>query len=145
MIKGILNEGMPTKIMNDQAAGTGDTLNSSIVNLSGKYRAICGIIALGDVTDTAVLTLKAYVGNVSNLSDGAYLSTTATVTAGATDADDHLLVLDIPDVGPYQYVRFDLIRATANAVVDAGIAIQYNPRTVPTTAGADIADAETHS
>jgi hypothetical protein len=140
MVQSLKNSTVPTKIMNDNAASTGDTLNSSIIDMAG-FSAVMGIVALGDVTDTAVLTLKAYVGKTSNLADGAYLTNTATVTAGATDSDDNLLVLDVADVGSYRYVRFDLVRATANAAIDSAIAIKYNARGIPSTNGTDVAGA----
>lgn len=140
MIESILKNCDISSVMNTQADGTGDTLNSSIVDLQG-FDSVCFICKLGDVTDTAVLTLKAYAGDESDVSDGAYKTNNATVTAGATSADDKLLVLDVIKPGS-RYVRADLVRATANAVVESIVAIKYNARTKPRTQGSTVIDSE---
>lgn len=139
MIQSLLKESKIDKIFNDNAAGTDDTLSGDILDLQN-CDSITGIVALGDVTATAVVTLKAYTGDESDLGDGAYETVTATVTADATSGDDKLLVLDV--IKPAKrYVRFDVVRATANAVIDAGVAIRYNYRAIPTTQPADVVNS----
>jgi hypothetical protein len=139
MIESILKAGAFDKVLVATAAGTADTLNGDIVDLQG-YDSVCLVAILGDVTNTAVVTLKAYCGDASNVSDGAYKTNTATVTADATSADNKLLILDVIKPGK-RYVRADLVRATANAVVDGIIAYRYNARTVPTTQPADVVNS----
>lgn len=139
MIQSLLKESKIDKIFNDNAAGTDDTLNGDILDLQN-CDSVTGIVALGDVTATAVVTLKAFTGDESDLGDGAYETVTATVTADATSADDKLLVLDV--IKPAKrYVRFDVVRATANAVIDAGVAIRYNYRAIPTTQPTDVVNS----
>ena len=48
-----------------------------------------------------------------------------------------LLVLDIVKPGK-RYCRFDVVRATANAVIDGVVALRYNNRIIPTTQSADV-------
>jgi hypothetical protein len=108
----------------DTAITDGDILDLA------NFDSVCGIAILGEVTTTSVPTLKAYVGNVATLTDGAYATTTATHTALLNDADNTLLVLDVVKCGK-RYVRFDMTRATANTVVDSIIAIRYNARVIP--------------
>lgn len=131
MINSILKDTKIVPVLNNTAAGTGDTLNSSVVDLQG-YDSVCFIAKMGDVADTAVGTLKAYCGDAANVSDGAYKTTTASVTATATSADNKLLVLDVIRPGK-RYVRADLVRATANIPVESIIAVLYNGKSYPKT------------
>ncbi len=136
MIESLLKAAKFDRVLVATGAGTSDTLTGDILDLQNCDSAI-GIALLGDVANTAVLTLKAYVGDNSALSDGAYVTTTDSVTADATSADNKLLILDVKKPGK-RYVRFDLVRATANAVVDGIIAARYNCRTVPVTQPTDV-------
>lgn len=140
MIGSLLKECMVDKVLVATAAGTTDTLTGDILDLMG-YDSVMFVAILGDVTVNAVATLKAYCGDAAALGDGAYKTTTATVTATATSADDKLLVLDVVKPGK-RYVRGDLVRATANIVVDGIIAIRYNARNIPTTQPNDVVDSD---
>ena len=137
----LLKESKIDKVLIATVAGTTDTLAGDILDLQN-CDSVTGIAILGDVTINAVVTLKAYTGDEPALGDGAYETVTATVTATATSADDKLLVLDVIKPGK-RYVRFDLVRATANAVVDGIIGIRYNFRTIPTTQGTDVVGSGT--
>jgi len=124
------------KCLNNTAAGTGDTLNGDILDLQG-YDSVCFIATTGDVIVNAVGTLKAYCGDASNVSDGAYATTTAAFTATATSADNKVVVLDVIRPGK-RYIRPDFVRATANIPVESIVAIRYNARTKPTTQPSDV-------
>lgn len=139
MIQSLLKEVKFQKMIDTQAAGTGTT-SSDILDLAGANAAI-GIVTLGDVADTSVITLKAYVGDESDLSDGAYLTTTATVTADATSADDKMLILDCKELTG-RYIRFDVVVATANAVIETGVSGVYNYKALPVTQSADVVDSD---
>ena len=140
MIESILKATKIDKVLIAAVAGTSDTLTGDILDLQN-CDSVMGVAILGDVTNTAVVTLKAYTGDNSALSDGAYETVTATVTATETTADNKLLVLDIIKPGK-RYCRFDLVRATANAVVDGIIGLRYNYKAVPTTQGTDVVDSD---
>jgi hypothetical protein len=140
MIESLLKAGKFDKCLVANVAGTDDTLTGDILDMQG-FDSVCFIAILGDVTNLAVVTLKAMCGSASDLSGGAYKSTTATVTATETTADDKLLILDVVKPGT-RYVRPDLVRATANAVVDGIIAIRYNAINIPTTQGTDVVDSD---
>ena len=139
MIESLLKASKIDKVLIATAVGTDDTLSGDILDLQDCDSAM-GVAILGDVTTLSVVTLKAYTGDVATLTDGAYETVTATVTADATSADDKLLVLDVIKPGK-RYCRFDLVRATANAVVDGIIGIRYNFRTIPTTQGTDVVNS----
>lgn len=105
------------------------------------YAGVRCIVALGDITATALAHLKAYQGLQSNGSDKAALSgTSAQAAAGASDQDDKLLVLDVyKPLDPY--VTFELVRGTANIEVDSVVYEFYEPREVPTTQDATVLSA----
>lgn len=136
----LLKESKLDKVLVATVAGFGDTLTGDILDMQD-CDSVVGVAILGDVTATSVVTLKAYTGDEAALGDGAYETATATVTADATSADNKLLVLDVVKCGK-RYVRFDVVRATANAVVDGVIAARYNFRTIPTTQPADVVDSD---
>lgn len=140
MIESILKAALIDRVMTAQTASTNDTLSGDILDLQNCDSAI-GICELGDVTNGAVVSLKAYTGDNSALTDGAYETVYATVTATATSADNKLLVLDVVKPGK-RYCRFDVVRATANAVVDGVVALRYNNRVIPVTQGTDVIDSE---
>lgn len=140
MIESLLKSTVVDKVLVATGAGFGDTLTGDIVDLQG-YDSVMLVAILGDCAATAVATLKAYCGDAAALGDGAYKTTTATVTADATSADNKLLVLDVVKPGK-RYVRADLARATANIVVDGMIAIRYNAKTLPTTQPTDVVDSD---
>lgn len=140
MIESLLKEGKFDKCLVATVAGTDDTLNGDIIDRQG-FDSVCFIAILGDVANTSVVTLKAYAGDEAALGDGSYKTNTSTVTADATSADNKLLVLDV--IKPAErYIRPDLVRAKANAVVDGIIAIRYNSKTKPVTQGTDVVDSE---
>ncbi|MHB9010367.1 MAG: hypothetical protein ACYC3E_00025 [Carboxydocellales bacterium] len=136
MIESLLKAGRFDKVLGNTVAGTGDTLNGDILDLAN-HDSVCFIAVTGDVTDTAVGTIKAYCGDAAALGDGAYKATTATFTATATSADNKVLVLDVVRPGK-RYVRADFVRATANIPVESIVAIRYNSRAIPTTQPADV-------
>lgn len=136
MISSLLKESKIDKVLDNTAAGTGDTLNGGIIDLQG-CDSVMFIATLGDVVATAVGTLKAYCGNASDVSDGAYKTATATFTADATNADNKVVVLDVVKPGK-RYIRPDFVRATANIPVESIVAIRYNYASIPTTQPADV-------
>jgi hypothetical protein len=139
MIQSILKAVKLQKCIDTQADGTGTT-SSDILDGAGANSAFCAV-AFGDVDNTSVITLKAYVGDESDLSDGAYLTTTATYTAAAADADNKMLVLDCKRLTK-RYIRFDVVVATANATIEAGISGVYNYKAEPVTQSSDVIDGE---
>lgn len=139
MIESILRNTSIEKCLNNTVAGTGDTLNGDIIDLGsgGAFDSVCFILTTGDVAATAVGTLKAYVGDASNLSDGAYVTSTATFTATASSADNECVVLDVVKPGK-RYIRPDFVRATANIPVESVVSLKYNSKALGVTQGADV-------
>lgn len=109
-----------TRVMNAVAAGT-SVQNSSVIDMAG-YDGVLFVLALGTLTATAVTGLKAQQGQVSNLSDAADLA--GSLVSVPDTASNKIALLDV--ARPQErYVRAVVNRATANAVIDSVIAIQY--------------------
>lgn len=136
MSKGPLTNRVCTKrVANSTAAGTTTLTQSTLSMRQGgiSYQGVRAIVLLGDVTATALAHLRAYQGKDSGGSDKALLAgTSAQPSAGASDQDNKLLVLDI--YKPMEpYVTFELVRGTANVAVDGILLEFYDPREEPTT------------
>lgn len=111
---------------------------TSVLDMSG-YDGVMFVALLGDVTATSVLTLTAKGNSASSTSSPTPVTqiATAAFTAGASDADDKALVVDVFDP-MLRYVFASLTRTTANAVVNGIIAIQYKSEYKPTTQAATV-------
>lgn len=118
------------------AAGTSE-LVSDVLDMQG-WGGVMFIALLGDVTDTSVLTLTAK-GNSANSTSSPTPVTqaSATFTAGASNADSKVLMVDVYEP-QLRYMFASLTRGTANAVVGGVIAIQYQPDSKPTSQDASV-------
>lgn len=139
-MRNLLNNVKITRVLAAVADGQAASA-SDILDMQG-FTGVMFIAKVADVTNGSVLTLAAQQ-NTANSSVGmATLSGSVTYTAGATDADDDLLVLDV--VKPRErYVRAVFTSATQNAVKDGVIAIQYGAEVVPVTQGSTVLDSDT--
>ena len=114
------------------AAAAQSLLTGDIVDMQS-FDAVTFIAFLGDVLDTAVLTLQAQQGDQSDGSDATNLpGVLATFTADATSADNNMLAVEIARPTK-RFLRVTLTRATANAAVDGIVAVQSNPAEAPVT------------
>lgn len=121
----------------EAAATAGQTaLTGDVLDMSG-WENVCFIAIFGDVTDTAVLTLAAYDHTANAASGSAITGASATFTAGATNADSAMLIVDVRQPQK-RYVYPYLTRTTANAVVNGILAIRYNGSKLPVTQGATV-------
>lgn len=118
-----------TRVSNAVAAGT-SAINCTHVDMTG-FDAVAHICCMGTLTASQVTSLKAQQGNAANDSDMADIA--SAVTANAADAhSNRMLVLDLHKSQISKlYVRAVVNRATANAVIDSVIAIQYRARSLP--------------
>ena len=122
------------RVMNAVAAGV-TVENSSVIDMQN-YDGVVFIAAFGAITAGAVTSAKAQQGAASNLSDAADLKGTK-ITIADTD-DDKVAVLDI--YRPQKrYSRLVVSRATANAVIDGVVALQYKGKKAPVTQDASVA------
>jgi hypothetical protein len=117
-----------TRVSPSAAAAT-TAINGSILDMAG-FDSVLFIALLGDVTDTSALALTAQTNSVNSGTGMRTLAGSAAFTAGATNADNNMLALEVHKPRE-RFIRPVLARATANAVVDGIIAVQFNAKDVP--------------
>lgn len=120
------------------AAGTSD-INGSTLDMKG-FDGVLVIVRFGEITASAVTSIKMQQGAASNLSDAADLEGTGQTVAD--DDDDETFYIDL--YRPRErYVRVVVDRGTQNAVVASAEYIQYGAHDEPTTHGSGVS-GETH-
>jgi len=119
-----------TRVENAVAAGSADE-NGASVDMQN-FESVMFVAMLGTLTANQVTTMKAQQSSDDGSADAFADIAGSQTTAMADDDDNQCIILDI--VKPRErYVRPVLERATANAVIDGIIAIQYGPLKKPTT------------
>ena len=133
------------KIVRVSADGTGTASASAnkltIVDMDG-YEGVMFVAQMGDVVNTAVITLRAAGATTNSSGAMTLLVGSATFTADATSADDKCVVLDVYKP-PYRYIEAQLTCATANAPYDSVLAILYKAGRVPVTQGSSVVASST--
>ena len=119
-----------TRVENAVAAGSADE-NGASVDMQN-YEGVMFIAMLGTLSASQVTTMKAQQSSDDGSADAFTDITGSQTDAMADDDDNQCIILDV--VKPRErYIRPVLERATANAVIDGIIAIQYGPLKKPTT------------
>ena len=131
VINNLLNNVETIRVANSATAAQTD-VNGASVDTAGAI-GVRFTAALGDVTASSALKLRAEGRNDSNDSWTA-LEGAVTFTAGASDADNKVLIIDVVR-SEYRYVRAVLERGTANAIVDGIFADVYGVKETPVTQG----------
>jgi len=111
---------------------------TSVLDMKG-YEGVMFLALTGDATSGSVLTLTVKGNTANSTSSPTPITQAATVarTAGASDSDSKLLMVDVDHV-VHRYVFGSLTRATQNCVVGGIIAIQYGAHNKPTTNDASV-------
>ena len=128
MATNFMNDINMTRVANASAAGQ-TTITSDVIDMSG-YDVASFIAILGDVTDTAELTLTVQHGDADDGSDAVETTIAASFTATATSADNGMLVVE--NIRPEKrYLRVTLHRGVANAAAYAIVALRADPSEAP--------------
>lgn len=136
----ILRDCAIDRVMTAQAASTSDTLSSDIVDTAG-YDGVTFLFTLGDVANTAALTFRLQQNTANSTSGMATLVGAISVTAGASDYDNKVIVMEV--YRPQErYLRAQIVRATANAAVDSVTAILWKGRNAPITQNSDVVQTD---
>ncbi|MGW8256006.1 MAG: hypothetical protein ACWGMZ_00820 [Thermoguttaceae bacterium] len=131
-----------TRVLNAEAAGSGDTVVSDSVDMKG-FCDVTFIVALGACASSATGTVKAQQSSDDGSAD-TFADLLGTGMTYDQDSDNKLLVLEI--VEPRErYVRCAIARAAANSAIDSVIAIQTRPGDEPVTQGATVLASELHA
>ncbi|MRV72557.1 hypothetical protein GJ700_12650 [Duganella sp. FT92W] len=133
-----------TRVKTDGAGAASATpTKCDIIDMQG-YESVMFVAMLGDVLTTSAVSLRVAGADTNSSGAMALLTGSAGGTAGASDYDDKLLVLDV--VKPNQrYLECQIFHVTANAPFDGILAIQYNPRSAPVTQGSTVIASTTIS
>lgn len=104
-------------------------INASILDMSG-FGGVLFKLRTGDITASAVTSVKMQQGDQSDMSDAEDLL--GTNIAIADDDDDQIFSIDLyrPEK---RYIRAVVTRGTADAVIAGGDYTQYEPSLMPTT------------
>ncbi len=132
-----------SKAIKVSVVSVGDTaaqteLDTSVVDMQG-FEGVMFVAVTGDVTASSVLTLTAKGNTANSTSSPAPVTqkATAAVTAGASDSDNKVLMVDVYKP-VMRYIFAALTRTAANAVIGPIIAIQYGAGLKPTTQDATV-------
>lgn len=125
---------------NAVAAGTGDQIDSSVVDMAG-FEAVEFMVLFGAITATGTAQVKTRQGAAANGSDQADLTGTA---IDLVDTDDNLIVRTELIKPTKRYVTCSVERATANVVIDGIVAILFRARKYPVTQDATVKAIESH-
>ena len=128
------------RVMVAQVAGTSDTLTSTGVDMTG-YDGVVFLLSVGTLTATAVTSFHAAQGDTLGGSYADLAGTSQSLTAGTHD--DFMGSLTIHRPGD-RFVRLEIVRATANAVIDDVTAIRYRGNHPVTHDAATVATTELH-
>lgn len=123
---------------NAVAAGTGDQVDSSVVDMAG-FEAVEFIVLFGTITATGTAQVKTRQGAAANGSDQADLENTA---IDLIDTDDNVIARTELIKPTKRYVSCSVERATANVVIDGIIAILFRARKYPVTQDATVKAVE---
>jgi hypothetical protein len=115
-------------LMNAQAAGTSDTLTSSTLDTQG-YDSVLFITKLGAITATGTVNVKIRQDTDSAMGTDPQDLLGLNIAADSDD-DNRLIVHDIHRPQE-RYLDVQVVRATANAVIDSIVAILYNAKNRP--------------
>ena len=115
-----------TRVIDATAAGTTD-INGTTIDMVG-FRGVMFSVGFGTITQTAVTSIK-----VQTSSDNSTFNDVLGTAVTVADSDDTSVAwIDI--AAPLErYLRVVVDRGTANAVIDFGMAQQYDPVEMPTT------------
>lgn len=144
-VHNLLNNVKITRVSAD-GAGTASSTPSkgTILDMEG-FDSVMFVAAMGNVVASSEVALRAAGAAVNDTGQMALLTGSAGGTAGASDYDDKLIVLDVVKP-PFRYIEAQLFHVTQNAPFDGIFAIQYNASRVPVTQGDTvIASATTDS
>jgi hypothetical protein len=125
-----LNYDKRTRVVNATAAGV-TAINGTGIDMQD-FENVTFEVAMGALTATQVTSIKAQGSNDNGAVDP-YADITGAATANAADADSNKLLLLEVNRPQKRWIRVVVNRATANAVIDGGIAIQSGPKKAPVT------------
>lgn len=109
---------------NATAAGTGDTINGTVIDMQN-YDAAAFYVMLGTIATGGVATVRLQQGALSDGSDMANMTGQSVVF---NDTDDNLMAVLEVNRPIKRYVRCTITRATANVTIDGAVCVLHGGR-----------------
>jgi len=125
-----------SRVANAVAAGTTDITTATVTNMAG-YDGCCFVALFGAITNTAVTAVRVQQDTISTFTNGTDLEGSS-VALATTTADSNKILINEIYRPQEQYLKPVVDRATANAVLDGIIAIQYGTADKPPTQGTTV-------
>lgn len=129
MFQNLLACTLPQRIINATAAGTTTITSSAVDTINGA--GVLFVLFLGTLTATNVTTIKVQQSDDDGSTD-TYDDVAGSAVASIDTQSNNMLAIDVSRPMK-RYLKLVVTRATANAVLDGAIAIQYNPTLAPPT------------
>ncbi len=117
-------------------AASATPTKATIIDMQG-YDSVCFVAEMGNVLTTSAVALRAGGATTNDTAEIDLYAGTVAGTAGASDYDDKLVILDLVRP-PHRYVEAQLFHVTADAPFDSILAIQYNGYLKPVTQGSTV-------
>lgn len=136
-MQSLLKNAKVTRISADGAGTASSTpTKCTIIDMAG-YDSVMFVAMFGNVVSGSAVSLKVAGASTNDTAEMALLSGSAGGTAGASDYDDKLIVLDV--VHPnQQFLECQVFHVTQDAPFDGVLAIQYNAKDAPVTQGSTV-------
>ena len=128
-----------TRVMNAKADGA-TAQDGTTVDMQN-WEGVMFVALFGALTATQVTSIKA---QQSTAKSSGFSDLENTQVGPLDDDGNKALVLDVKNPRE-RYVRCVVSRATANAVIDGVVAIQYGPRKMPAAHDSTVAASEAHA
>lgn len=112
------------------AAGTSLITPSGSIDMAG-YEGCLFVASFGAITAGAVTSIKLQQSSDNGVADG-FSDVAGSSVSVPDDGDNKVFYLDAYKPTK-RYLKLLVVRGTQNAVLDSIMAIQYGPRTLPTT------------
>lgn len=128
------------KVTRISAGGAGSAsatpTKATIIDMAGFDRVVF-LAEMGNVLTTSEVALKVAGADVNDTAEMELLEGSAGGTAGASDYDDKVVLLDV--IQPTQrYLEAQLFHVTADAPFDSILAVQYGARVRPVTQSSSV-------
>lgn len=127
-----------TRVMNAVAAGQ-TAQNSTGVDMTG-WDGVMFIVSFGAITASAVTSCHMAQGDTLS---GSYADLTGTSISVADDDDNQIVILNL-EKPIDRFVRCEISRGTADAVIDGVVALQYKGNRPSTHDATTVVGTETH-
>lgn len=129
-LKSLLRECVVTEMIPYTAAGTTTILSGRVLDMQG-FEGVAFIASIGTVTAGGVIQVRPRHGAVQSTTGMVTMTSYVSGTTASTTAMTRRIIINDLYRPTKRYVSVNLHRATANALVESVIAVQYGSKKKP--------------